>query len=324
MDRLTFAIEAGTITLPETGVIAVLGPPADYDLSVLPKERVVVVTTFKPDHDAFEAAGYAVDVILPEKPALVIVVAGRARALNRGFVAQAALSGAALVVDGAKDAGVDSLYKDLKKRTAVSPAVAKAHGKVFAVEAGADLLDWLPEAQSVDGFRTWPGVFSADGIDPASRLLADALPPLKGAVADLGAGWGYLASRVLANSPGVTTLELVEAEANSLTCARENVTDPRARFRWADVRNWEPFANCDAIVCNPPFHTGRAADPALGRAFIAAAARALAPKGGLWLVANRQLPYEATLNDRFQSVKELPGSGAFKLFHATHPRRQER
>ena len=72
---------------------------------------------------------------------------------------------------------------------------------------------------------------------------------------------------------------------------------------------------------NPPFHTGRAADPALGIAFIAAAARALTGSGQLWMVANRHLPYEAALRDRFKTVEELGGDAAFKLFHATRPKR---
>ena len=39
---------------------------------------------------------------------------------------------------------------------------------------------------------TVPGIFSADGIDPASALLADNLPEKLGArVADLGGGWAF-------------------------------------------------------------------------------------------------------------------------------------
>jgi len=72
---------------------------------------------------------------------------------------------------------------------------------------------------------------------------------------------------------------------------------------------------------NPPFHAGRAADPALGRAFIAAAARMLAPSGQLWMVANRHLPYEATLRETFRNVADAGGDGAFKVFHATRPLR---
>jgi 16S rRNA (guanine1207-N2)-methyltransferase len=71
----------------------------------------------------------------------------------------------------------------------------------------------------------------------------------------------------------------------------------------------------------PPFHTTRSADPALGQGFIAAAARNLTRNGDLWMVANRHLPYEATLNDVFAQVQEVTGDNRFKVFHASRPRR---
>lgn len=320
MGRLAYALETGAITLPETGTIAVVSPPGDYDLSALPRDRLVLVTKIKPDHDDFLGRGIATDVILPEAPAAVVVVAGRAKERTREEVAMAALTGAALIVDGGRAEGIDSLYRDLKKTAEVTPAVAKAHGKVFGVAPGADLTDWLTGPRDVEGFRTVPGVFSADGIDPASRLLADALPPLKGSAADLGAGWGYLAHRVLAASPDLAALHLVEADADALACAKDNVTDPRAAFHWEDVRRWKPPAPLDAVVTNPPFHAGRRADPDLGRAFIRAAARMLTPKGSLWLVANRHLPYEATLKENFRDLREVGGNPAFKVFEARRPR----
>jgi 16S rRNA (guanine1207-N2)-methyltransferase len=166
-----------------------------------------------------------------------------------------------------------------------------------------------------------PGVFSADGPDPGSQLLAQALPAnLPARVADLGAGWGWLAARVLERE-GVREVHLIEAEHSALECARLNVKDSRARFHWADALTFRPEAAFDAIVMNPPFHTGRAGAPRLGAAFIAAAARMLVPQGELWMVSNRHLPYEAVLQGAFREVQELPGSPAFKLHRAQGPRR---
>ena len=116
------------------------------------------------------------------------------------------------------------------------------------------------------------------------------------------------------------SIDLVEAEALSLTCARQNVTDPRAQFHWADATTFSAPA-FDGIVMNPPFHTGRTADPSLGRSFIQAAARLLTPNGKLWMVANRHLPYEPTLNDCFRTVDTLGGNSAFKVFYAHKPKR---
>ena len=163
-----------------------------------------------------------------------------------------------------------------------------------------------------------PGVFSADGADPGSVLLADAVPAvLSGRVADLGAGWGYLSARVLERCRDVSEIHLVEAQASALDCARANVADPRARFHWADATAFRPEAPMDAVIMNPPFHSGRAAEPELGRRFIAAAAGMLRPGGHLWMVANRHLPYEAPLRAAFARVEEIGSDPGYKLFQAT-------
>jgi 16S rRNA (guanine1207-N2)-methyltransferase len=47
----------------------------------------------------------------------------------------------------------------------------------------------------------------------------------------------------------------------------------------------------------------------------------LAPDGGLWLVANRHLPYDAVLADCFLEFKDVAGDGAFRVIHAIKPRR---
>jgi 16S rRNA (guanine1207-N2)-methyltransferase len=314
--RLAAALDAGIWTLPETGDIAVVGPHAGDDISALPRDRVVVVTGNRPDHDHFAGLGYRVATGQPPAAATLVCLP-RARAAARARLAEAT---GTVAVDGQKDDGIDSLYRELRGRGAVSPALAKAHGKVFTF-AG-DLSDWQPVPQVVDGFQTVPGVFSADGPDPASVLLAAALPDrMPATVADLGAGWGFLARAILSRA-GVATLHLVEAELAALTCARTNVTDPRAVFHWADATRWRPPAPLGAVVMNPPFHSGRAADPSLGVAFLHAAHASLAPEGSLWMVANRHLPYDAPLGTLFHEVADLGGTAAFRLTQARRPRRK--
>ena len=65
--------------------------------------------------------------------------------------------------------------RDLRDRVALSAPVTKAHGKLATFPAGADLSDWLAEPSTVAGFQTLPGIFSADGPDRGSVLLAAAL-----------------------------------------------------------------------------------------------------------------------------------------------------
>lgn len=319
--RLSLALETGALTLPATGQIAVYRPRIGDDLSALPKGQVIVLTGFKPDHDHF-ARDYAVTPAPSYAAALVCLP--RSRDAARALIARAAAevsSGGIITVDGQKTDGIDSALKEVRGRVALSESLSKAHGKLASFAAGPDLSDWLARPAMVDGFQTLPGIFSADEADRGSVLLAEALPQkLAGKVADLGAGWGYLSAQIL-KRPGVKRLDLVEAEADALDCARINVPDPRARFHWADATTWRPESLLDAVVMNPPFHLGREADPALGAAFIRAARRMLAPDGSLWLVQNRHLPYDAVLAECFLHHEEVAANGSFRVVHAIKPRR---
>ncbi|APG45952.1 class I SAM-dependent methyltransferase [Phaeobacter porticola] len=327
--RLSLAVETGGFSVPDVGRIVVFHPSSDLDLSALPKERMLIVQPFAPDHSAFTAQGYDCVAELPsdERFAAGLVLLPRAKALMRGLFANAAaVCDGPVLVDGGKTEGIDSALKALRARTEVSTPISKAHGKAFWFNgATADLSDWQMEPSQINGgFQTAPGVFSADGIDPASALLAAALPEKLGrTVVDLGAGWGYLAAEIL-RCETVRTLHLVEADHNALNCARHNVSDPRAQFHWSDARAWQAPERVDCVVSNPPFHTARAAEPSLGQAFITAASGMLAPAGVLWIVANRHLPYETTLTEQFVTLDEIAGDNRFKVLRASRPRRHRR
>jgi 16S rRNA (guanine1207-N2)-methyltransferase len=301
---------------------------AGADFSALTSANIKVVQGFKPDHDALIAAGHTVcatsDDLHNERFDLAVVAVPRAKAEARALIADAASRAARVIVDGQKTDGIDSFLKDVRKRATLTGTVSKAHGKAFIFETeGVDFFDWVDPGilNVVEGFTTRLGVFSSEKIDKASAALVQALPAkLPAKIADFGAGWGYLSRHILEND-GVKTLHVIEAEAAALACARENVADPRAQFHWADATAFTVKPALDGIIMNPPFHTSRAADPALGQAFIASAAGCLAPHGHLWMVANRHLPYEVTLGQHFLEVEELDGTPAFKILHASKPLR---
>ena len=321
--RLSLALDAPD-ALPSEGRIAVYRPLADTDLSDLPKDRVHIVQGFAPDHDALVGRGFAVSPQAEGPYAAAIVFLPRAKAEARAILSEASGTvrpGGSIWVDGAKHDGVDSILKDLRKRVDVSPAIAKAHGKIFSFRAEpAALSEWQARPLSpAPGFQTAPGVFSADAVDRGSALLANALPTeLPARVADLGAGWGWLSAQILTRR-GVEELHLVEADHAALECARRNLPDPRARFHWADATQFTPEHRFGAVVMNPPFHTSRAADPALGAAFIRAAGGMLSLSGTLYMVANRHLPYEEALRAAFHEIEEIGGDGGFKVIRASRP-----
>lgn len=321
--RLFLAFEDG-LALPD-GPITVLRPRAGDNFAPLDPARLTLVQGFRPDHDALVQAGYRVEAdFVPAPVTLVCLPRSKAEALD--LIAQAA--GSALVlVDGQKTDGVDSILRQVRARVDVLGVVSKGHGKLFWFDPrGADWTDWRALPEPVTGpagtsFLTLPGVFSSDGIDPASQLLADTLPDeLPSHIADLGAGWGVLSAAALTRQ-GPEVVHLIEAEANALALARQNITDPRAQFHWADATSFALPAPINGVIMNPPFHTGRSAQPALGLAFIATAARMLTTRGHLWMVGNRHLPYDAALADTFAEVTILAQTPSFKVWHARIPRR---
>lgn len=313
--RIPLALQSNLITAPVT----VLGADGDMNLSGLPVPLALVCTR-QPDVEALQARGYDVSTDLPEGAATVLVSLPRERALARDRIARAMATGAAVLVDGQKTDGIDSMLKACRKRGIVEDVISKAHGKIFALRGG-DFSDWIAgPSQTAEGYWTAPGSFSADGADPGSAALSASLAPLKGHIADLGAGWGYLSHHAL-RSNDIERIHLVEADQPTLDCARRNVDDSRAVFHWADATTFQPPDPVHHVICNPPFHKGRAGSPELGQAFIANAARILTPRGTLWMVANRHLPYESALKDLFAEVAELPGTPAFKIYRAARPRR---
>ncbi|WP_281967152.1 class I SAM-dependent methyltransferase [Roseovarius nanhaiticus] len=327
--RLSLALHGGGLSLPDGARIAVFAPTPDSDLSELPQDLCHVITRTKPDSDYFAALGYTCNTAPEGRYGASLVCLPRAKDRARALIAEAAdVTDGPVIVDGLKTDGIESAMKACRKQAdGVSGPINKAHGKLFWMDPAPELASWrMGEPGEIEGgYVTAPGVFSADGIDPASQALADNLPETLGAhVIDLGAGWGYLTHRALERD-SIQRVDAIEADHAALACARLNVTDPRAHLHWEDALRWRPETGADTVIMNPPFHTARKADPALGRAFIAAAAEMLKPSGQLWMVANRHLPYEQTLAGLFSDVSEAPGGDTrFKLLHARRPMRKKR
>ena len=299
---------------------------------------LVATQPFKPEADRLQRIGVTLldEEALPAAAyPLVLLLPPRQREEARALLAKACAAvapGGTEVIAASNDEGGKTREAELKQLAGSVGTLSKFHCRVAwarpqaldAALAGQWRAGDRPRTVSSaqvpgGGFRSRPGVFAWDRVDAASRLLADMLPmDLQGRVADFGAGWGYLSMQVLARCPKVTSLDLYEADARALALAGENLSDasvPVSRH-WHDVAAGvaERF---DAIVCNPPFHAlGRGDRPDIGRSFIAAAAQALKPRGSLWLVANRHLPYEDALGTGFAATTTLKQESGFKIVHA--------
>ncbi|MBH0238076.1 class I SAM-dependent methyltransferase [Methylobrevis albus] len=334
LSSLFVPFEDGSLTLPEAGGTLFLRARAGNGFAREHAAQISCVQSFKPDADALLHEGFTV---LPAPQAggtwpLVLVLPPRQRDEARALFAEAirAATPGGLVVAAVTNAeGARTAEADLGQLSPISGSVSKHKSRVFWTRIDPDGLDTArldaaierdQPREVVPGFRSRPGLFAFDHVDTGSALLAAALPAdLSGRGADLGAGWGYLAAAVLAQAPGVAVLDLYEAEARALDLARANLADVAGTlgFHWLDVTRGLPSSGYDFIVMNPPFHERREDRADIGQAFIRAAAAALRPGGRLYMVANRHLPYEATLTEAFAAIKPLADASGYKVIEAT-------
>jgi 16S rRNA (guanine1207-N2)-methyltransferase len=300
-----------------------------HDLNAIACEQ-----SFKPHADKLERAGLQVKAEISGSFAVVLVLPPRQRDEARALLARAlrlTAPGGLIVSCQHNQEGGRTMESDLTKLTGPVSTLNKHRcrvcwTKVTPGSINQDLVEqWIaldaPKPIADGRFVSRPGLFAWDRIDAGSQLLAKHLTAdLQGAAADLGAGFGYLSAEVLARCPRITSIDLYEAEARALTLAKQNLSALSSRatlnYRWHDVTAGLSHSY-DVIVTNPPFHTSSREDrPDIGRSFIRVAADALRPRGHLWLVANRHLPYEAILNERFGRIRQVASEHGYKIIEA--------
>jgi 16S rRNA (guanine1207-N2)-methyltransferase len=285
----------------------------------------------KPLADVWDRAGFSRADELPDgKWPLVLVLPGKSRDETLLWFARAKdrlEPGGRIVAAMPNTAGASRFEKQLAHAAGNITSIQKHKCRAFhAVDDGSWNGETLDAWRSLGGFRevvgtrylTQAGIFSSEHIDPGSLLLAQHLPKnLRGRVADLGAGWGYLSDVVLESCPGIERIDLFEADARALACAKRNLARHQRdmRFHWHDVTTGVP-ESCDAILMNPPFHSGQATDVDLGRAFLSTAAASLKRNGKLYLVANCQLPYEPMLDSLRLAWRKVAEDGTYKVIFA--------
>lgn len=237
---------------------------------------------------------------------------------------QALLSGAPFTVLAPNDKGGTRLAKELAGFGCEVVNHAKHHHRICSGVRPVTVVG-IEDAIAVGsmqqhpahGMWTQPGIFSWDRIDVGTALLLQHLPELKGNGADFGCGMGVL-SRTVLGSAAVTSLLMIDIDRRAIACAQRNISDARVQYRWADMCQGAGVAaqSLDFVVMNPPFHAAGEEDRTLGQRFIAAAADGLKTGGQCWITANRHLPYEELLAQRFARVALMDMADGFKIFRA--------
>lgn len=167
-----------------------------------------------------------------------------------------------------------------------------------------------------------PGVFSWEHADEATTLLAQCLDVQPGErVIDLGCGSGALGVLAARRNAGAPVL-MLDADSEALRCARWTAESAGALTPEGsvDVRASDVAAAATqpvhVVVTNPPFHVGKATNLQVPQAFIDEAYALLLPGGRLLLVANRTLPYERLMAERFGNVRTVHDGRRFKVLAA--------
>lgn len=161
------------------------------------------------------------------------------------------------------------------------------------------------------------GVFSAQGLDKATRILLAEVPepPASGTALDIGCGWGPITLSLARRSPELAVwavdvneraLSLTEANASALGCA--NVTALLPDAIPDDLR-------FDVIWSNPPIRIGKAQLDALLGHWLPR----LTVGGNAWLVVGKNLGADSLqrrlgeqLGDAF-AVSRHATSGGFRV-----------
>ena len=149
------------------------------------------------------------------------------------------------------------------------------------------------------------------------------LPPLHGAVLDMGCGWGPVGVSLKKDNPALR-LTMVDVNLRALALSEKNAQQNGVQV---EVLESDGFAalrgrKFDWVVTNPPIRAGK---QVIYQMF-ADAAEQLNPDGGLCLVIRKQQGAESCvkyLKTLYGQVETLKKSGGFWVLCAREPLKKE-
>lgn len=332
LQTLFTPFESGALPHPDAQAkILCINAPAHPGLAQFSHAHLMVQHFFKPALDRLAAQGYSAQPQLPddfETYDIILLPAPRNRIETRFLMAQGLKllkPGGVLVTAADNKTGGAQLARTLAGfglQNIMSESRNKARvAWAFRDQVDQDALDVAiaagqPQSWDNGEYMSWPGIYGWDKIDQGSALLMQHISDdLTGKGADFGCGYGYLGCQLLKRHTPRALL-CIDADWRALEMCKVNMQQECSKtdieFLWADCLDLT-LNGLDFVVMNPPFHEGKAANPDIGRAFIRSASASLRPGGVLWMVANRQLPYEQALDEAFPRFEKMYEGQGFKI-----------
>ncbi|TMP31412.1 16S rRNA methyltransferase [Pseudoalteromonas rubra] len=163
-----------------------------------------------------------------------------------------------------------------------------------------------------------PGVFNHGKLDVGTKLLLENLDlPAHGNMLDFGCGAGIIATFVLNQSPRIR-FSCLDVNALALYACEQTLrlNGHKAELVLSDGLK-QLKGRFDAIISNPPFHTGIKTDYDIAEGFINGATMHMNKGAQLHIVANSFLKYPPLIEARFGHCDTQIKNTKFAVYRAT-------
>ncbi len=166
------------------------------------------------------------------------------------------------------------------------------------------------------------GVFSADRLDPGTKLLLLEAPPLVDtdrSVLDLGCGWGAIACVAATRAPWAQVWAVdINERARTLTAANARSLGFEGRVHVHAPHEITDTTRFDRILSNPPIRVGKQALHDMLTHWLGH----LSPQGVAHLVVQKHLGSDSLaswLERRGHQVERISSRAGYRILEVTNP-----
>lgn len=326
------SIERNAALFAEFENLLIFGPPERDDLSYLnPKKVITFDYRVFQSHQASlgERIEYSCTQTEYQQYDAVIIYLPKSKKeldLVLAFIAPMLIKDAAVYLVGEKKAGIASAAKRLDKLGKNNSKIDSAkHCQLWQVSlddiaSTFSLNDWV-EIYTVQindislQLASIPGVFSFGQLDAGTELLLNNMfSKLEGRVLDFGCGSGVVGIYTKLLNPAVQ-LEMIDINILALECAKRSCTLNGIQAKVYPSDGWGNVeGRVNAVVTNPPFHSGVATEYKTTEDFIRGAKAKLSKHAPFLLVANSFLKYGHIIESVFERCDILVENTKYKVY----------